>query len=109
MLAVRNLSVSFDTPDGTVEAVRGVSFDVKEARTLGIVGESGSGKSVTTQAIVGAIIGWDLFAGALIDFGALEKVVLSWFIRYYFLCQGIDNNNRINGLNNISFKLSITC
>ena len=34
----------------------------------------------TTQAIVGAIIGWDLFAGALIDFVALEKVVLSWFI-----------------------------
>lgn len=34
----------------------------------------------TTQAIVGAIIGWDLFAGALIDFVALEKVVLSWFV-----------------------------
>ncbi|MBA4421922.1 MAG: inorganic phosphate transporter [Syntrophus sp. (in: bacteria)] len=34
----------------------------------------------TTQAIVGAIIGWDLFAGALIDFVTLEKVVLSWFI-----------------------------
>jgi PiT family inorganic phosphate transporter len=34
----------------------------------------------TTQAIVGAIIGWDLFAGALIDIVALEKIVLSWFI-----------------------------
>ena len=34
----------------------------------------------TTQAIVGAIIGWDLFAGALIDFVALQKVVLSWFV-----------------------------
>jgi len=33
----------------------------------------------TTQAIVGAIIGWDLFAGALIDVAALEKVILSWF------------------------------
>ena len=34
----------------------------------------------TTQEIVGAIIGWDLFSGLLIDFGALEKIVLSWFI-----------------------------
>jgi PiT family inorganic phosphate transporter len=34
----------------------------------------------TTQAIVGAIIGWDLFAGALVDYGALEKIVLSWLI-----------------------------
>lgn len=34
----------------------------------------------TTQAIVGAIIGWNLFAGAAIDYWALEKIVLSWFI-----------------------------
>jgi PiT family inorganic phosphate transporter len=34
----------------------------------------------TTQAIVGAIIGWNLFAGVLIDYGALEKIVLSWLI-----------------------------
>jgi PiT family inorganic phosphate transporter len=34
----------------------------------------------TTQAIVGAIIGWNLFSGALIDFAALEKIVLSWVI-----------------------------
>jgi PiT family inorganic phosphate transporter len=33
-----------------------------------------------TQAIVGAIIGWDLFAGAAIDYWALEKIVLSWII-----------------------------
>jgi peptide/nickel transport system ATP-binding protein len=68
LLEVRNLAVAFDTPDGTVEAVRGVSFDVKVARTLGIVGESGSGKSVTTQAIVGLtrgarITGQALFKG----------------------------------------------
>jgi len=34
----------------------------------------------TTQAIVGAIIGWDLFAGALIDYGALVEMALSWVI-----------------------------
>ena len=34
----------------------------------------------TTQAIVGAIIGWSLFAGVLVDYGALHKIVLSWLI-----------------------------
>lgn len=34
----------------------------------------------TTQAIVGAIIGWNLFAGAMIDYWALEKIVLSWVL-----------------------------
>jgi peptide/nickel transport system ATP-binding protein len=45
--------VSFPTADGIVQAVRGLSFDVDQGRTLGIVGESGSGKSVATQSIVG--------------------------------------------------------
>jgi oligopeptide/dipeptide ABC transporter ATP-binding protein len=53
LLDVRDLSVSFRTADGVVEAVRGVSFEVEQGRTLGIVGESGAGKSVATQTIVG--------------------------------------------------------
>ena len=53
LLEVRDLSVSFPTADGIVQAVRGLSFDVDQGRTLGIVGESGSGKSVATQSIVG--------------------------------------------------------
>jgi oligopeptide/dipeptide ABC transporter ATP-binding protein len=53
LLEVENLAVSFATADGTVQAVRGISFGVDRGRTLGIVGESGSGKSVATQTIVG--------------------------------------------------------
>jgi peptide/nickel transport system ATP-binding protein len=53
LLDVRDLSVSFHTVDGVVQAVRGVSFSVDEGRTLGIVGESGSGKSVAVQTVVG--------------------------------------------------------
>jgi oligopeptide/dipeptide ABC transporter ATP-binding protein len=51
LLEVRGLSTHFSTPDGVVQAVGDVSFDVGYGETLGLVGESGCGKSVTALSI----------------------------------------------------------
>ena len=55
LLDVKNLCVDFHTDQGTVHAVRDISFSVGESEAVGIVGESGSGKSVTMKAILGIL------------------------------------------------------
>ncbi len=65
-LQVRDLTISFRTSNGKVQAVRGINFDLMKGETLAIVGESGSGKSVTSKAILGI-----LAANAMIEGGEI--------------------------------------
>ena len=55
VLEVKDLTVSFQTYAGKVQAVRKSSFDLYKKETLAIVGESGSGKSVTVKTLMGLL------------------------------------------------------
>lgn len=67
ILTVRELATDFETDNGTVKAVDGVSFDLKKGETLGIVGESGSGKTITSLSIIRLMP-----KGARIGFGEID-------------------------------------
>lgn len=53
VLSIRDLNISFQTSNGSINAIRDLRFDLYEGETVAIVGESGSGKSVTVKAIMG--------------------------------------------------------
>ena len=55
LLQVNKLQTSFNTEDGQIRALDGVSFQVEKGKTLAVVGESGCGKSVTAMSIMGLV------------------------------------------------------
>ncbi len=57
VLSIRDLNISFKTDSGTVNAIRGIEFDLHKGETIAVVGESGSGKSVTMKAVMGILSG----------------------------------------------------
>jgi peptide/nickel transport system ATP-binding protein len=78
LLQVESLRVRFNTEDGYVEPLDGVSFNIEAGEIVGLVGETGSGKSVTAQAIMGLLpfINGEVIAGH-ITFMGQDLVALS--------------------------------
>ena len=69
LLSVRDLSVTFATEEGDVQAVRGLSYEVRPSEILAIVGESGSGKSVSSLAVMGLLPANARVDASLLEFG----------------------------------------
>lgn len=77
LIDIEDLRVSFFTPGGEVQAVRGISWYLDEGEALGIVGESGSGKSVSVYAIMRLLQSPGRIVGGTIRFNGVDMVSLS--------------------------------
>ena len=77
ILEVKKLKISFRTNNGTVKAVRDISFDLERGKTLAIVGESGSGKSVTSKAVMGILAGNSIIDGGEILYDGRDILKIS--------------------------------
>ena len=71
LLVADDLRITFESPRGPIEAVRGVSFTLGREK-LGIVGESGSGKSQTGRALLGLIAGNGRVSAKRLDFDGID-------------------------------------
>ena len=76
LLELRDLSVSFTTRGGTVQAVRGVDLEVRAGEVAGLVGESGSGKSATMLAVMG-LLAPNATVGGAVRFGGTDLLTMS--------------------------------
>jgi peptide/nickel transport system ATP-binding protein len=66
LLTIKNLNVEFQSEDGLIKAVEGLSLSIKHGETLGLVGESGCGKSVTALSIMRLISGIAKMSGEIL-------------------------------------------
>ena len=77
LIDIQDLRVSFFTPGGEVQAVRGISWFLDEGEALGIVGESGSGKSVSVYAVMRLLQSPGRVVGGSITFNGVDILGLS--------------------------------
>ena len=76
-LQVKDLTISFRTINGKLQAVRDISFDLYKGETLAIVGESGSGKSATSKTILGISAANTIIEGGEILYDGKDLVKIS--------------------------------
>ena len=77
LLSVRNMSINFDTPRGSLEAVRGVDIEIPAGTSVGVVGESGSGKTVMCRAAMGLLQGSNVNRSGTVVFDGHELTAMS--------------------------------
>ena len=76
LLSIHDLHVSFDTPRGLLQAVRGVDLDIPAGTSVGIVGESGSGKTVLSRAAMGLLQGKNVQRTGTVVFDGKELTAM---------------------------------
>jgi oligopeptide/dipeptide ABC transporter ATP-binding protein len=98
LLQVKDLKLQFETREGTVRAVDGVSFSLEAGQTLGIVGESGSGKSMTARALLSLIPPPGKIVGGEIWFNKRQTDVLNQATGWLDIAQLDPKGSAIRGV-----------